>query len=220
MQSKLFTATLWLGLVVFQGCSGNEDAAADTKADTSHTQAPDHSNLTTHNMNNDLMNAMNSSMEKMKSMKMTGEFEHDFAMMMIEHHQGAVNMCQVEVSKGSDATIKEMANKMMGRQKSEISTLQNFIRDHKPTDARSDGHNHLHDEMQKMEAKMNGIKMTGNLDKDFAMMMIPHHESAIKMAEDEITHGKNLNLKRMAQNMMDDQRNEITELQVWLDKNK
>jgi uncharacterized protein (DUF305 family) len=129
-------------------------------------------------------------------------------------------MSQVEVSKGSNATIKAMAQKMIDQQKSEISMLQNFIRDHKPSDAKSDGHNHLGDEMQTMMTKMNGIKMTGNIDKDFAMMMIPHHESAIKMAEDEITHGKNLDLKKMAQKMANDQSNEITQLQVWLDKNK
>lgn len=58
--------------------------------------------------------------------------------------------------------------------------------------------------------------MTGNTHKDFVMMMIPHHESAVTMAEDELSYGKQPELKKMAQKMIADQSKEITEFKAWL----
>ena len=71
-----------------------------------------------------------------------------------------------------------------------------------------------------MHAKMKTLPMSGNTDKDFVMMMIPHHESAITMAEDQLSHGKNLALKKMAQKIIEDQSKEIIQFQTWLSKNK
>ena len=62
--------------------------------------------------------------------------------------------------------------------------------------------------------------MTGNTDKDYVMMMIPHHKSAVKMAGTELSNGKLAALKNMATKMVEDQNNEIKEFQLWLDKNK
>ncbi len=58
--------------------------------------------------------------------------------------------------------------------------------------------------------------MTGNADKDFALMMIPHHEAAISMANDLLAHGKNPELKKMAQKIIDDQTKEIEDRKAWL----
>ena len=47
-------------------------------------------------------------------------------------------------------------------------------------------------------------------------MMIPHHQSAVDMAENEISHGKNYDLKKLSQKIVADQNNEIKEFQDWL----
>ena len=60
------------------------------------------------------------------------------------------------------------------------------------------------------------MKMSGDADKDFVMMMIPHHESAVTMAEDEISHGKEYELKKLAQKIIADQNKEIKEFKDWL----
>jgi len=56
------------------------------------------------------------------------------------------------------------------------------------------------------------MKMTGNVDKDFASMMIMHHQQAVKMADIEINHGKSAALKAMARKMKAAQQAEITQL--------
>ena len=53
------------------------------------------------------------------------------------------------------------------------------------------------------------LKMTGDVDKDFAILMIPHHQGAIDMAKIELEHGKNEELKKMAQAIIDSQAKEI-----------
>ncbi len=69
--------------------------------------------------------------------------------------------------------------------------------------------------MERMQQGM-GAPMSGDPDVDFARMMIPHHQSAIDMARSELEHGKDEELRRMAQKIIDDQEREIAELKDWI----
>jgi Domain of unknown function (DUF305) len=62
--------------------------------------------------------------------------------------------------------------------------------------------------MERMMAGME-IKPTGDVDTDFAAMMIPHHQGAIDMALAELRYGKNEQLRRIAQEIIVDQQQEI-----------
>lgn len=70
--------------------------------------------------------------------------------------------------------------------------------------------------MDTMNDSMKNIKMTGNTDRDFMMMMIPHHQSAIGMANVELKHGKNPKVIALARNIMTSQQHEISEMKLWL----
>ena len=59
------------------------------------------------------------------------------------------------------------------------------------------------------------MKMTGNVDKDFASMMIMHHQQAIKMADVQIKQGSNAKLKAMASKMKAAQQAEIKQLSPY-----
>ena len=50
---------------------------------------------------------------------------------------------------------------------------------------------------------------TGDADRDFATMMIPHHQGAVEMAEAELRFGHDPILRRLAQGMIVEQRQEI-----------
>ncbi|WP_240663619.1 DUF305 domain-containing protein [Sphingomonas sp. UV9] len=67
---------------------------------------------------------------------------------------------------------------------------------------------------------MHGAMMTGQSgdpDRDFATMMIPHHQGAIDMAEIELRYGKDERLRRLAQAIIVEQRQEIAVMQRILD---
>jgi uncharacterized protein (DUF305 family) len=44
--------------------------------------------------------------------------------------------------------------------------------------------------MERMDREMAAAPMNGNVDHDFATMMMPHHQGAINMAKAELTYGK------------------------------
>lgn len=65
--------------------------------------------------------------EKMSSMKMTGNSDIDFAMMMRMHHQGAIEMAEAEMRDGKDPKIRKMATTIIAAQKKEIVQLDAFL---------------------------------------------------------------------------------------------
>jgi Domain of unknown function (DUF305) len=69
--------------------------------------------------------------------------------------------------------------------------------------------------MDKMMAGM-AVKPTGDVDADFAAMMIPHHQGAIDMALAELRYGKNEQLRRIAQEIIVDQQQEIAAMHLAL----
>ncbi|MCR5867625.1 DUF305 domain-containing protein [Aquincola sp. J276] len=78
----------------------------------------------------------------------------------------------------------------------------------------------MHESMMSGMQKMQGMKPTGDTDRDFAEMMRMHHQQAVEMAKVEVQHGKSPELKAMAQKIIKDQQKEIGQLDQWLAKNK
>lgn len=73
--------------------------------------------------------------------------------------------------------------------------------------------------MQTMQASMMKTEMTGDPGADFARMMIPHHQSAVDMAE-VLLQQKDVDpaIRAMAEKMKKEQTREIGELKDWLDQ--
>lgn len=73
--------------------------------------------------------------------------------------------------------------------------------------------------MERMHAAMM-VAPRGDPDRDFAAMMIPHHQGAVDMAEAELKYGKNERLRRLAQGIIVEQRQEIMVMQgILAEKN-
>ncbi len=69
--------------------------------------------------------------------------------------------------------------------------------------------------MTRMMADMT-IKPTGDVDADFVAMMIPHHQGAIDMAIAELRYGHNEQLRRIAQEIIVEQQQEIAAMRLAL----
>jgi hypothetical protein len=69
------------------------------------------------------------------------------------------------------------------------------------------------DAMTKMMNDM-AIKPSGDIDRDFVAMMSPHHQGAIDMAISELRYGKNEQLRRIAQEIIVDQMQEIAAMRL------
>jgi uncharacterized protein (DUF305 family) len=62
--------------------------------------------------------------------------------------------------------------------------------------------------MNKMMADMT-VKPTGDVDRDFVAMMVPHHQGAVDMAQAELKYGHDEQLRRLAQEIVANQQQEI-----------
>jgi Domain of unknown function (DUF305) len=69
--------------------------------------------------------------------------------------------------------------------------------------------------MTKMMVDM-GIRPSGDVDTDFVALMAPHHQGAIEMAQAELRYGRNEPLRRMAQEIIVTQLQEITAMRLSL----
>ncbi|MEO6280145.1 DUF305 domain-containing protein [Roseateles sp.] len=76
----------------------------------------------------------------------------------------------------------------------------------------------MHTSMMSGMDAMKNMSMSGDIDKDFAMMMKMHHQQAIDMAKPEVEHGKSPEIKAMARKIIKDQTKEIAQLDGWLKK--
>lgn len=220
---KILIPAALAGMFLLQACNGDTKSATDSKMESDTAMK-----MTEHNdakmdgtgkmdMNNELMKSMMSSMDKMKAVKMNGDFDAEYAAMMIEHHMGAINMANIELKSGSDNTMKAMAQSIITAQTAEIEKFKTILASHKENIVKGE-HPELTEAMSGMDAKTREIKMTGNVDKDFAMMMKVHHGGAIEMSKGELGDGKVYELKKLAQQIIEEQNKEIIQFDNFLSK--
>ena len=69
--------------------------------------------------------------------------------------------------------------------------------------------------MKTMQDEMKAFVPTNDPDKDFVIMMKPHHKAAIDMARAYLKYGRDSMLRKMAQGMVRDQGKEYDEMSVW-----
>ncbi|EFH10331.1 CopM family metallochaperone [Teichococcus cervicalis] len=75
-----------------------------------------------------------------------------------------------------------------------------------------------HAAMEKMNREMAAEAPSGNADRDFASMMAKHHQAAIDMARVELEHGRDPEMRKVAEEVIQKQQQEISHLRTWLSR--
>lgn len=70
--------------------------------------------------------------------------------------------------------------------------------------------------MKVMDDAMKTAAMTGDPDKDFIIMMKPHHQAAVEMARAYLQYGKDPMLTKMAKDIIASQNDEIAAMDKWM----
>ena len=84
----------------------------------------------------------------------------------------------------------------------------------------STGPSVFHSEMAQVNARMHeamDIVPSGDVERDFLRMMIPHHQGAIDMAVVLLKHGTDERLKRLAQSIIVEQSQEVAYMRTLAD---
>jgi uncharacterized protein (DUF305 family) len=143
---------------------------------------------------------------------------------MVIHHQGAVNMAQEALQKAQHPELKKLAQDIIAAQNREISQMQEWRTawypqaDSTPMAYHSQmGHMMAMSDEQKQSMMMNMDlgNADGEFDLRFINAMIPHHEGALMMAQDALNKSQRPEIKKLAQNILTSQQQEITEMKQW-----
>lgn len=207
-------------------CGGQESKTEETTTTTTEETTSDMSaetSMDTAMAGGGMMAHMHQNMEEMQSMKanMSGDPDYDFALMMTHHHQGAIRMADEEIANGTDAKMKEMAQKTKTSNQADIQKLQAFAGKHTATKGDTATTMRMMQPMNRMMQQMHQQDMSNmNTDQNFATMMIHHHQMGNEMAKEFLKIGKTQEMKQLAQKTIDQQTKEIKELENWQQQNK
>ena len=74
-----------------------------------------------------VMDASMMRMHEAMSRPGTGDPDHDFAAMMIPHHQGAIEMAEAELRFGHDEVLRRLAQGIIVEQQQEITVMKQAL---------------------------------------------------------------------------------------------
>ncbi|WP_349262594.1 DUF305 domain-containing protein [Allocoleopsis sp.] len=206
---------------VLTGCSTAAQNQAQTentstkqagdKQDTMHGGSMNHGSGMDHSMSMDLGPA-------------DADYELRFLDAMIPHHQGAVEMAQEVLAKSQRPEMKKLAQDIIAAQKREINQMKQWRKAWYPkADSKPMAwHAQMGHMMAMSPEQMQAMMMKGDLgaadaefDLRFLNAMIPHHEGALVMAKDVLSKSKRPELKKLAQEILSSQQEEIDQMKQW-----
>jgi uncharacterized protein (DUF305 family) len=134
---------------------------------------------------------------------------------MVPHHQGAIAMAEVALKNAEHEEIKQLSKNIISTQQAEIKDLESikkveFGTSQVPMEMSPQ-------QMQTMGVMMNPQKLANRepFDRAFMDAMIPHHQSAIEMAQVALENSDNPEIKELAQNIVSAQQTEIEQMRQW-----
>ena len=134
---------------------------------------------------------------------------------MVPHHQGAIAMAEVALKNAEHEEIKELSRNIVSTQQSEIEELKSIKKERFGT-------SNVPMEMSPEQMRGMGMMMDPKrlskrepFDEAFIDAMIPHHRSAIQMAQIASKKSKIPEIKELAGNIVSAQKREIEQMKQW-----
>jgi uncharacterized protein (DUF305 family) len=134
---------------------------------------------------------------------------------MVPHHQGAISMARVALENAEHEEIVQLSENIVSTQRAEIEELKSIKKE-------EFGTSRVPMEMSPQQMRGMGVMMDPQelanrepFDKAFIDAMIPHHQSAIEMAEVASEKSKNPQIRELAENIISAQQMEIEQMKQW-----
>jgi uncharacterized protein (DUF305 family) len=147
-----------------------------------------------------------------------GEYSDErFIDAMVPHHQGAIDMAEVALENAEHPELLQLAQNVISTQQAEIEELRSIKE-------QEFGTSEVPTQMSPEEMEMMGMEDPAELanqrpfDEAFINAMIPHHESAIEMAQVALAESDNPAVRDLAGRIVDDQTREIEQMRGWLEE--
>ena len=134
---------------------------------------------------------------------------------MVPHHRGAVEMAEVALENAEHEEIRRLSEEIVSAQEAEIEELKRIKQEEFGTSRVP---------MDMDPGQMEGMGMTADpasladeepFDEAFIGAMIPHHRSAIRMADVALEKSDNPQIEELAGEIVQAQEREISQMQTW-----
>ena len=133
---------------------------------------------------------------------------------MVPHHEGAVEMAEVALENSDREEILDLSRDIVRTQNTEIQELREIKQEEFGTDRIPTGMGG--DEMEMMGmVEPEELARQRPFDRAFIDAMIPHHESAIDMANVALEGSDNSRIRELATDIVEAQEREISEMERW-----
>jgi uncharacterized protein (DUF305 family) len=163
----------------------------------------------------------NAKMMRDMTISLTGNADVDFARGMIPHHQGAIDMAEIVLRFGKDPAVRKLANEIIAAQKKEIAQMQAWLAKNGSQLAMGDS-TAVTKAFAEVNARMHKdmtMTFSDNADVDFMKGMVPHHIGAVDMAKVLLQFGRDPELRKLAEDVIRTQNEEIALMNEWLKQN-
>lgn len=140
-----------------------------------------------------------------------------FAQMMIPHHEQAIEMADIALSKSSASSeVDALATEIKKAQDPEITTMREWLTSWGAPTSAPTGMDHGSGMMS--ETDMEELKSAEgkSFDQMWITMMISHHKGAVSMAEQVLTTTENPEVEQMAKAIIKAQKSEIATMEDLL----
>ena len=218
-------ALVVLGAACSQTATGNTNSAANHNGMMNMNGMNHNAMMNGNSMPSNMPMKDDSNMSGMMDMKSSpnaasAPYDLQFIDTMTHHHQGAVEMAKMALTKSSNEELKKFAQKIIDDQQKEIAQMKDWREKWyagKPA-AMNMEMSGMSDSM-KMMAGGEMKKMEAATGKDFDIhfldMMTPHHAGAITMAKEALTKAEHPEIKTLANNIIKAQEAEIKMMADW-----
>ena len=135
---------------------------------------------------------------------------------MVPHHEGAVEMAQVALENAEHEEIRTVSREIIDGQQAEIEQFGQ-IRE-RLSGSLMEGMSE--EDMNQMMGMTDAQDLVGQrpFDRAFIDAMIPHHQSAIEMANVALEESEDPEIREIALGIVDAQKREIEQMTSWRDE--
>src|SRR5215207_2483253 len=138
-----------------------------------------------------------------------------FIDVMVPHHEGAIDMTRVARKHAEHPEIEQLADNIITTLRAEIKELESIKREEFGTSRVPEHMNMGQMESMGMMMDPGDLADKNPFDRAFIDNMIPHHASAIEMAEVARDRSDNPKIRELATTIVEDQKHEISRMKQW-----
>ncbi len=155
----------------------------------------------------------------------TDAIDKHFIEQMIPHHEDAITMGKLALTKAQNPELKQLATNIVDSQSQEITQMKSWYKQWYGADVPQgrevmDQHGMMgestHMGMMGDSTDMTNLEQSADFDREFVREMIPHHQMAVMMAQMLKKSTSSLEMRQLADDIIDAQTTEIELMRGWL----